>query len=221
MGILLLVLAALYAREKTGLGQKLDVSLLGCQVASLANIGSNFLIDGLEAKRMGTAHGAIVPYQSFPTKDGHIVIGSGNDSQFLKFLKALDRSDLNVEEYSTNLLRVQNRKDLIKELTKTMKGKTTDTWLQILDGVGIPYGPVNNISKTFSHPQVIHQKMIHELDHPTAGKIKVVAPPVKYSLSKPSIRLPPPTLGQHTDEVLSELGYTKDDIFKLKQSKAI
>jgi succinate--hydroxymethylglutarate CoA-transferase len=107
------ILAALFAREKTGKGQRIDVSLLECQVASLANIGSNFLIGGKEAQRMGTQHGAIVPYQSFKTKDGRVVVGAGNDRQFQKFCTALGRLDLICEKFSTNQLRVENRLDLV------------------------------------------------------------------------------------------------------------
>ncbi|KAJ3364474.1 hypothetical protein HDU91_002567 [Kappamyces sp. JEL0680] len=215
------VLAALYAREKTGLGQKIDVSLLECQVASLANIGSNFLVGGQEAKRMGTAHGAIVPYQSFPTLDGHIVIGSGNDSQYTKFCRALEREDLIAPRFATNQDRVRNRSELIHELCKTLRTKPTRAWLQILDGVGIPFGPVNNIQQTFEHPQVVHRAMIQEVDHPTAGRIKVAGIPVKYSLNKPSIRLPPPLLGQHTDQILQELGYTSQEVAEMRANKVI
>jgi len=107
------ILAALYAREKTGMGQRIDASLLECQVASLANIGSNFLVGGQEAKRMGTQHGAIVPYQSFKTKDGHVVIGAGNDRQYEKFCVALERPELVCEKYGTNQLRVNNRDALV------------------------------------------------------------------------------------------------------------
>ncbi len=107
------ILAALFAREKSGKGQKIDASLLECQVASLANIASNYLIGGQEAKRLGTKHGAIVPYQSFPTSDGHIIVGAGNDRQYSKFCKALQRQDLDSPSFATNQLRVQNREKLV------------------------------------------------------------------------------------------------------------
>ncbi|KAJ3083285.1 hypothetical protein HDU99_000082 [Rhizoclosmatium hyalinum] len=217
------IMAALIGRGKNqGQGQKIDVSLLESQVSALANVAHAYLIGGVEAERLGTEHASIVPYQSFPTKDGHIVIGAGNDSQFVKFCKAIGAPELSSDpNYSSNQLRVANRKLLIDRLNNILTTKNTSDWLTVLKPIGLPCGPVNNISQTFAHPQVIHREMIQEVDHPTAGKIKLVGIPVKYSMTKPSIRLPPPLLAQHTDEILSELKYTEKEIAELKQGKVV
>jgi succinate---hydroxymethylglutarate CoA-transferase len=193
---------------------------LECQVASLANIASNYLIKGKEAKRMGTQHSSIVPYQSFGTKDAYLTIGAGNDSQYLKLCSAIERKDLISSEYETNILRVKNRQRLIPELQKTFKSKTTKEWLEILDDTGLPFGPINTIKQTFEHPQVLARNMIETVDH-KLGQIKLVGIPVKYSESKPKIRMPPPMLGEHTVEVLEGLGYSSVEIERLKADKVV
>ena len=213
-------MAALIAREQTGKGQRLDVSLIDCQVASLANIASNYLIGGKEAKRMGTQHSSIVPYQSFETKDAYLTVGAGNDSQFSKLCLAIERKDLICQKYKTNILRVKNRETLIPDLQKTFKQKTTQEWLEILEDSGLPFGPINNIKQTFDHPQVIARDMVQEVNH-KLGKIKVVGIPVKYSDSRPGIRLPPPMLGEHTAEVLHSLGYSDQEIEQLKLENVV
>ncbi|KAJ3071217.1 hypothetical protein HDU98_005663 [Podochytrium sp. JEL0797] len=217
------ILAALIARGRNeGRGQKVDVSLLESQVSALANVAHAYLIGGVEAGRLGTEHASIVPYQSFPTRDGHIVIGAGNDTQYAKFCKAIGHPSLSLDpQYISNQLRVQNRKSLISALNAVLVTKTTTEWLEVLKPIGLPCGPVNNISQTFAHPQVLHREMVAEVVHPTAGKINLVGIPVKYSSTKPSIRLPPPLLGQHTEEILTELEYSRTEIAELKNSMVV
>ncbi|GJJ69569.1 succinate---hydroxymethylglutarate CoA-transferase [Entomortierella parvispora] len=217
------ILAALFARNRTGLGQHVDCSLLESQVATLANIGSSYLIAGQEAKRMGTAHPSIVPYQVLQTRDSHIMIGAGNDGQFRTLCKVMQLDSLSDNpKFRTNRDRVENRDELIRILTNRLKSENNKFWLRALEGKGVPFAPINNIAQTFSHPQVLARGMVHEIEHPKAGKIKLCGTPVKYSHTKPSIRTPPPLLGQHTDEVLKDvLGYDGDKIQSLKDSKSI
>ncbi|KAG0312937.1 hypothetical protein BGZ99_009197 [Dissophora globulifera] len=217
------IMAALLARYRTGRGQHIDCSLIDTQVATLANIGSSYLIAGQEAKRMGTAHPSIVPYQVLPSKDSHIMIGAGNDGQFQILCSVLGLDSLCEDPaYKTNKDRVRHRKELISILTERLKTKSNDEWIKALEGRGIPFAPINNIAQTFAHPQVVAREMIQEIDHPKAGTIKMAGPAVKYSDTKPSIRIPPPVLGQHTDEVLTDmLGYDQEQIQKLRASKVV
>ncbi|KAG0221942.1 hypothetical protein BGX31_009462 [Mortierella sp. GBA43] len=217
------VLAALFARNRTGRGQHVDCSLLESQVATLANIGSSYLIAGKEAKRMGTAHPSIVPYQVLQTRDSHIMIGAGNDGQFRTLCKVMQLDTLADDpRYKTNRDRVMNREELIMTLTNRLKSENNSFWIKSLEGKGVPFAPINNIEQTFQHPQVLARGMVQEVEHPKAGKIKVAGTPVKYSDTKPTIRSPPPLLGQHTEEVLmGVLGYDGGKIQNLKELNAI
>lgn len=198
------ILASLFARERTGLGQKVDLSLLETQLACLVNLASSHLIGGDNPMRSGTSHPSIVPYQSFETKDGHIVVGAGNDKQFQKLIVMLNIESLKEsDKFNSNPNRVKNRKELIHLLNEKFKENTTEYWLKQLKGGGFPFAPINDIEKTFKHPQAEHRKMIETVEHSTCGDIKLVGLPVKYSEVGTSIRLPPPTLGQHTQELLT------------------
>ncbi|KAF9907323.1 hypothetical protein EC991_011145 [Linnemannia zychae] len=217
------ILAALLARHRTGRGQHVDCSLLESQVATLANIGSSYLIAGKEAKRMGTAHPSIVPYQVLQTRDSHIMIGAGNDGQFRTLCKVLQLDSLATNPlYKTNRDRVQNREELIRILTNRLQTEKNTFWLKALEGKGVPFAPIHNIGQTFSHPQVLARGMVHEVEHVKAGKIKLIGMPVKYSDTKPTIRSAPPLLGEHTEEVLSSvLGYEDGKIQDLKVNHSI
>ncbi|XP_055489797.1 succinate--hydroxymethylglutarate CoA-transferase isoform X3 [Leucoraja erinacea] len=191
--------------------------ITGPQVACLTHVAANYLTGGREAKRWGTAHESIVPYQAFKTKDGYLVVGAGNDQQFAIVCKILSLPALSDDQrYKTNKLRVQNRRELINVLSARFSEKTTEDWLQLFEGSGVPYGPINSIQKAFSEPQVIHNDLILEMDHPTAGSIAVPGPAVRFSDFKISNPKPPPLIGQHTVEVLMTLlGYSESFINEL------
>ncbi|CAL1297287.1 unnamed protein product [Larinioides sclopetarius] len=217
------IMAALLQRLKTGKGQKIDCDLLSTQVSLLVNISSNYLNGRKEAKRWGTAHESIVPYQAFKTKDGYITVGAASNKQFKILCEILNVQHFLADpRYLSNKDRVQNRKVLISELINIFSKKTTQQWLKMLEGSGIPYGPVNNMKQVFSDPQVIHNKMILDMIHPTAGNIKVTGPAVKYSDSMNKGRLPPPVFAEHTDVILSKvLSYSENEIQNLRKSKVV
>ncbi|CAN2389607.1 CoA-transferase family III [Pristimantis euphronides] len=217
------IMAALLQRTKTGRGMHIDCNLLSSQVACLTHIAANFLNGGIEAKRWGTAHGSIVPYQSFKAKDGYLVIGAGNDQQFSTVCRITDLTELiDDSRFKTNKLRVEHRKELIQMLSSRFSEKTTAEWLELFEGSGIPYGPINSIKQVFSEHQVAHNGLILEMEHPIAGKISVPGPAVRFSNFSISTPQPPPVIGQHTVEVLKGiLRYEDNYIAELIKDKTI
>ncbi|TFK03249.1 2-5A-dependent ribonuclease-like [Platysternon megacephalum] len=217
------IMAGLLQRYKTGKGLHIDCNLLSSQVACLTHIAANYLNCKMEAKRWGTAHGSIVPYQAFKTKDGYLVVGAGNDQQFVTVCKILNLLEVSKDSrYKTNKLRVQNRKELIEILSARFSEKMTTKWLELFEGSGVPYGPINSMQQVFSDPQVLHNGLIMEMDHPTVGKIAVPGPAVRYSEFSASKPKPPPLVGQHTVEVLKgALGYEDNAIEELLRTGAV
>ncbi|KAI0256608.1 CAIB/BAIF family enzyme [Lactifluus subvellereus] len=217
------IIAALISRQKTGKGVWIDCNLFESQIAGLANIASNYLIAGKEAQRYGTAHPSIVPYQVFACKDGYIMIGAGNDRQF----KLLAENVLRLPElvhdpkFNTNGARVANRELLVKIITETLMQEPLNHWLSLFDGLGVPFGPINNIQQTFDHPQAVARGVVVEVEHPRAGKVKLVGPAVTYNGKKMPVNRPPPWLSEHTDEVLSELGYDTEHISQLRKEGVV
>ncbi|KAJ7134478.1 CAIB/BAIF family enzyme [Mycena epipterygia] len=212
------IMAALLSRQQTGAGVWIDCNLFETQIAGLANIASNYLIAGTEASRHGTAHPSVVPYQVFPCRDGFLMIGAGNNKQFAILAdKVLGDPALAADaRFATNEARVANRAELIRIITDVLMQNDREHWLARFTGLGVPFGPINNIQQTFAHPQAVARGMTVEVEHPRAGKIKLVAPAVSYNGEKMKVRRPPPWLSEHTDEVMQELGYSVEQVRGLR-----
>ncbi|KAA1469966.1 CoA-transferase family III [Dentipellis sp. KUC8613] len=217
------IMAALLSRQQTGKGVWIDVNLFESQIAGLANIASNYLIAGKEAGRHGTAHPSIVPYQVFPCKNGYIMIGAGNDRQFKLLSETILEQPELVEDarFATNAARVANRDTLVQIITDKLLQEDREHWLQKFTGLGVPFGPINNIEQTFEHPQAIARGVVVDVEHPRAGKVKLVGPAVTYNGKKMPVKRAPPYLSQHTDEVLGELGYSSKEISELREQRVI
>ena len=200
------VQAALLSRAETGKGQHIDLSLLDVQVATLANQAMNYLASGQSPARLGNAHPNIVPYQAFATTDGHIILAVGNDKQFRTFCEIGGNPALGDNPaFATNRKRVENRDDLIPQVVEIMAKQSTNWWLEQLSAACVPCGPINTIEQVFADPQVQHREMQVELEHPKAGKVAGVGNPVKFSETPVEYRSAPPMLGQHTEQVLTDL----------------
>jgi len=223
------ILAALRHAEKTGEGQQVDMALLDTQVAMLANLGANYLVSGKAPGRAGNAHQNIVPYQVFevaPAADGskdHLILAVGNDSQYAKFCQVA-----NIPELATNPLfaknrdRVLNRAKLVPILEAVMKTRAKADWLAALEAAKVPCGAINNLAEVFADPQIAARGMVTEWRHPVKHDLKLVSSPIRLSATPVRADLPPPLLGQHTDEVLRELlNYSDAQLSELKGGKTI
>jgi len=207
------ILAALQVRTQTGRGQHLDISLFDSQLGMLANVASNYLISGNLPKRYGNAHANIVPYQSFEASDSWFVVAVGNDKQFERLCEVIGSTGMlrdnlelvNDARFSLNSRRVENRDELIAILKPVFLRRTSGEWLSALESAGIPCGPINTLDKVFAEPQVEAREMLIEMDHPIIGKLSLVGSPLKFSEAPVGYKLPPPRLGEHTQEVLKEL----------------
>lgn len=218
------IMGALYARERTGRGQRIDASLFETQIALLTNVAMAWLNMGQEAERWGTQHPSVVPYDAFKTKDLYFVCGATNDKQFGILCDKLGLDDLpNDDRFKTNADRVTNRETLFPLLNAAFAAKTTADWDKAFEGSGMPYGAINTMEKVFAHPQTHARNMIQNLDfeEATSGKLSIIGPAVKFSDTMPSVRRKPPLHGQHTREILKEIGMTDQQLGILASSKTI
>jgi crotonobetainyl-CoA:carnitine CoA-transferase CaiB-like acyl-CoA transferase len=217
------IMAALFSRERTGSGQKIDTSLLEAEVACLIPYGSDYLASGKVPGRWGNAHPNIVPYQTFNTRDGYMVVGAASEGNWHRLCQAIGRPELAGDpRFAKNAQRVAHREELIATLQGTFRARDTADWLELLSDAGLPCGPVNTIDKVFTDPQVLHRNMLLEVEHPTAGKVRMAGMPVKFSCTPATLRLPPPLLGQHSEAVLqSWLNMARAEIAELKRKNII
>ncbi len=217
------ILAALRARDLTGEGQLVDISLFDSHIALLTNVASNYLVGGNPPRRLGNAHPNLVPYDSFRARDGWFILGVANEKQWGLLCDALDRADLKADKrFASNGKRVTNRAALVDELNKAFAQKNVDDWLADLVRAGLPCGRINSIPEVFAHPQTQARDMILETEHASAGTVKLPGFPYKFSATPARLQKPPPMLGQHTEEVLTSLlGYSREGVEELKGKGAV
>ncbi|MBK8430974.1 MAG: CoA transferase [Chloroflexi bacterium] len=216
------ILAALHHRTRTGRGQFIDVSLLDTQVAWLINVAHNYLATAEAPQRYGNAHPNIVPYQSFPTADGHLALAVGTDGQFGRLCQLIGRPELGEDgRYQRNAGRVAHRAELVGELTAVFRTRPTAEWLALLAEANIPAGPINDIPTILRDPHVQARGMVQTITHPSAGEIELLGPVAKLSETPPTIQSAPPTLGQHTAEILANLGYDEEQVAELRQEGVV
>lgn len=213
------ILAALYHREKSGQGQKVECSLLESGVAALMNAATAYLIAGEVQGRWGSAHASVVPYQAFRAKDDYLMVGAGNERLWKTFCEVLGAPEWAGDpRLDSNAKRVERREELVRMIEERLQARTRDEWVEAFGAAGLPTGPINTVADVFQDPQVLHRRMVQEVAHPTAGTVKLPGIPVKFSLTPAAIASPPPLLGQHTDEVLSGLlGLTPGEIDELRK----
>lgn len=200
------ILAALTERERSGEGQYIDVALLDVHVACLANQAMNYLVGGTAPVALGNSHPNIVPYQDFATSDGHMVIAVGNDEQFMRLCSVLGDASLGSDErYQTNRGRVENRAALVPRLEALTRQRTTAEWVEMLEQVGVPCGPINNLEQVFEDPQIVARHLRLDLPHAAAGQAPSVANPMRLSRTPVEYRTAPPILGEDTERVLRHI----------------
>ena len=214
---------ALASRAQTGKGQHLDLALLDSQIALLAYQNTNYFSTGKPPGRIGNLHPNIVPYQPFRTKDGAVILACGNDNLFRKFCEAAGQPALASDpRFASNGKRVENRAEMTRLLGELLRQRTTAEWVDLLEKAGVPNGPINDIAQVYEEPQVKARGIRVDLDHPVAGKLPTVASPMRFSATKVEYRGAPPTLGQHTDEVLKTLLEKSDaELARLRAAKVI
>jgi crotonobetainyl-CoA:carnitine CoA-transferase CaiB-like acyl-CoA transferase len=217
------ILAALARRERSGRGQHVDLALFDVQVAMLANQAQNYLLTRQPPRRLGNAHPSIVPYRAFATRDGHIVIAVGNDGQFTRLCEVAGLPQLARDaRFATNAARVRNRVELEEILARAIAGRDSRHWIESLEAATVPCGPINDLAQVFADPQVVHRGMEISARHALSGTVPMVRSPMRLSETPARGDVPPPTLGQHTTEVLKELlGMSDAEVAALRAGAVI
>jgi crotonobetainyl-CoA:carnitine CoA-transferase CaiB-like acyl-CoA transferase len=216
------ILAALHARHTTGRGEWIDISLLDGQIASLTYLAGGYFASGEVPRRYGSAHPSIVPYQALRTGDGLLMVAVGNDALWQRFARLVGLTELvDDPRFLTNPQRVANRAELIRLIETALSARGSAAWAEQLSRAGIPAGAINSIDVALVHPQVQSRNMVLTTEHPTAGTLRMTGSPIKLAEYTATVRRPPPTLGEHTDEVLSELGYSAAEITAMRGDGAI
>ncbi len=211
------ILAALRHRDATGTGQTIDMALLDTQVAMLANLGANYLVTKKAPSRAGNAHQNIVPYQVFEVADGHLILAVGNDGQFARFCAVAGCEELAKDaRFAVNANRVRNRDVLVPLLAQRMRQRSRADWLAALEAAKVPCGPINDLADVFADPQVRERGMTVQVAHPLNAALELVASPMKLSHTPVQVRRPPPLLGQHTEQVMNELGIGPEEQARLR-----
>jgi len=217
------ICAALAHRATSGKGQHLDLALLDSQIALLAYQNTNYFATGKPPRRIGNLHPNIVPYQPFRAADGEVILACGNDNLYRKFCDAAGCPELAADaRFASNGKRVENRNELKRLLDAIFAKRTKQEWVELLDAAGVPNGPINDIAQVFAEPQVQARGVKIEVDHPVAGKLPMVASPMRFSGTPLEHKTPPPLLGEHTEAVLRDvLGKSAGEIARLRESGAI
>ena len=211
------ILAALYARERTGVGQRVDVSLLGAGVSWLTYHATGYFATGEVPQRMGSTHGAVAPYGAYPTSDGFLVVAVATDNLWKRFCQAIGLDTLvDDERFLSNPDRTANRDALDSVIEPVLAAKSTAAWTEILTTAGVPCGPVNTIDGTLSMPQVVHDDLVVDVPHPDIPDFRMPGIAIKLGGTPGTVRYPPPGLGEHTDDVLTNLGYDRPSIERLR-----
>lgn len=202
------ILAALAHRDRSGVGQHIDLALFDCQLAMLANVASNYLVGDINPPRYGNAHANIVPYQAFAANDGHVIVAVGNDSQFARFAELCGHAEWAADaRFATNKARVENRAVLCPLIATALATQPRAHWIGGMESLGIPGGPINTIPEALAEPQATARQTVVEIPH-SAGSVKMVANPIKFSHTPIRYDAPPPMLGEHTADVLAMLSGT-------------
>jgi crotonobetainyl-CoA:carnitine CoA-transferase CaiB-like acyl-CoA transferase len=216
------ILAALFVRERTGKGQQVESSLLEGQVSWMTYHAVSYFASGEAPQRLGSGHASVSPYGAFATRDGFLVVAVVNDSLWQRFCGALNRDDLiDDPRFASNPDRCRNNAELKMELEGTLSTGDAAEWAGKMDEAGVPCSPVNSLDTVLNLPQVLHREMVVDIDHPTVPDFRMPGIPIKFGETHGSVRLPPPLLGQHTDEVLGAIGYSIDEVTELRNAGVI